>query len=73
MTKSVLILKHGGKRQGPSARTLRRANQGKRRVKIGIRATIFFVVLAIIAAVLGTSENVSIEKLQGDHHRVSGK
>jgi hypothetical protein len=68
MTRSVMIVKYGGKKGGPSARTLRRANRGKRRVKIGIRAAVFFLVVAIVTTVIGISFNSKLEKWEQEHH-----
>jgi hypothetical protein len=57
MAKSVMSPRYGSKRLSNSPRTLRRANRGKRRVKVGIRAAIFLAVLIIVGGILGISGN----------------
>jgi hypothetical protein len=70
MIKSVILLKHRGGRQGPSARALRRAVRPSR-VKMGPRVAIFFVLFALAVGWIGFSLNKKIEKWEQEHHRVS--
>jgi hypothetical protein len=62
MAKSVMSARHGSKMLSDSARTLRRANRGESRVKIGIRAAIFLAALIIIGGALGISGNQNDER-----------
>jgi len=70
MTKSVMSPRYGSKRLGNSARTLRRANRGRRRVKIGIRVAIFLAVLIIVGGVIGISGNQSDERKRPEYNSV---
>ena len=61
MIKSVTILKHRGGRQGPSARTLRRAVRPARG-RIGLRVVVFLVVLSLVVGAVGISLNLNLER-----------
>jgi len=66
MIKSVTNVKQRGGRQGPSARTLRRAVRPSR-VKMGPRVAIFFVIFALVVGWIGNSLNQKIEKWEHEH------
>jgi hypothetical protein len=67
MIKSVMILKFRRGRQGPSARTLRRALRPSR-VKMGPRVAIFLVLLALLVGWIGISLNLKFEAWERHHH-----
>jgi len=66
MIKSVTIVKQRGGKQGPSARTLRRAIRPSR-VKMGPRVAIFFLIFALVVGWIGNSVNQKLEKWERDH------
>jgi LytS/YehU family sensor histidine kinase len=73
MMRSVMSVKYGGRRGGPNARTWRRANRGKRRVKIGVRAALFFLVVTIATGIIGISLNLKLEKSERTRHAATEK
>jgi hypothetical protein len=70
MIKSVTILKYRGGRQGPSARTLRRAIRPSR-VKVGPRVAIFLIIFTLLLGWVGISLNQKFEKWEHEHHSAS--
>ena len=68
MIKSVMILKYRRGKQGPSARTLRRAIRPSR-IKIGPRVAIFLILFALVVGWIGISINLKFEAWE--HHRHS--
>lgn len=66
MIKSVTILKHRGGRQGPSARTLRRAMRPARG-RIGLRVAVFLILLSLMVGAIGISLNLKLERWEREH------
>ena len=66
MIKSVMILKQQRGRQGPSARTLRRAMRPSR-VRVGVRVVIFLILLSLVVGAIGISLNLKFEKWEREH------
>jgi hypothetical protein len=66
MIKSVMILKYRRGRQGPSARTLRRAMRPSR-VRVGVRVVIFLILLSLVVGAIGISLNLKFEKWEREH------
>ena len=67
MIKSVMILKYRRGKQGPSARTLRRAIRPSR-IKIGPRVAVFLIMLSLAVGWIGISLNLKFEKWEREHH-----
>ena len=66
MIKSVMILKRGRGRQGPSLRTLRRAMRPVR-ARVGLRVVIFLILLSLAVGVIGISLNLKFEAWEREH------
>ena len=66
MIKSVMILKHRPGRQGPSARTLRRALRPARG-RIGLWAVVFLILLSLVVGAVGISLNLKLETWERAH------
>lgn len=66
MIKSVMILKYRRGKQGPSARTLRRAIRPAR-VKVSLRVVIFLILLTLVVGAAGISLNLKFEKWEREH------
>jgi hypothetical protein len=66
MIKSVMILKHRPGRQGPSARTLRRALRPARG-RIGFWAVVFLILLSLVVGAVGISLNLKLETWERAH------
>jgi len=72
MVKPLVIVKCRHGPQGPSARSLRRAIRPSR-VKVGFRVVVFLIALAVVGGVIGMSVNANLEKLEHEHHNISGR
>ncbi|HEY2009361.1 MAG TPA: hypothetical protein VGH23_10255 [Rhizomicrobium sp.] len=70
MIKSVMILKHRPGRQGPSARTLRRAMRPARG-RIGLWAMVFLILLSLVVGAVGISLNLKLERWEREHPAAS--
>ena len=70
MIKLVTIVKHRGGRQGPSARTLRRAIRPLRG-RVGKRVVVFLILLSLVLATIGIWLDLRIEKWEHEHHALS--
>jgi hypothetical protein len=66
MIKSVMILKQQRGRQGPSARTLRRAIRPSR-VKVGFRVVVFLILVSLGVGAIAISLNLKLEKWEREH------
>jgi hypothetical protein len=66
MIKSILILKHRRGRQGPSARSLRRAIRPARG-RVGWRVVIFLILLSLAVGMIGISLNLKLERWEREH------
>ena len=66
MIKSVMILKHRPGRQGPSARTLRRAIRPARG-RAGFRVVVFLILLSLVVGAIGISLNLNLERWEREH------
>jgi hypothetical protein len=71
MIKSVIILKYRSGRQGPSARTLRRAIRPARG-KVGFRVVVFLILLTLVVGWAGISLNLKFEAWERHHHVTGG-
>ena len=70
MIKSVMILKQQRGRQGPSARTLRRAIRPSR-VKVGLRVVVFLILVSLGIGAIAISLNLKLEKWEREHPLLS--
>ncbi|HVW74558.1 MAG TPA: hypothetical protein VHC39_13035 [Rhizomicrobium sp.] len=66
MIKSVMILKRGRGRQGPSLRTLRRAMRPVRG-RMGWRVLIFLILLTLVVGAIGITLNLKLEAWEREH------
>jgi hypothetical protein len=67
MIKLVTIVKHRGGRQGPSARTLRRAIRPLRG-RVGKRVVVFLILLSLVLATIGIWLDLRVEQWEHEHH-----
>jgi hypothetical protein len=69
--KTVTTIKYRRGRQGPSARSLRRAI-GRSRVRIGPRVALVLLAFFLLVGAIGVCINMEIEKLEREYHAHKG-
>jgi hypothetical protein len=69
--KTVTTIKYRRGRQGPSARSLRRALR-RSRVRMGVRVALLLLAFFLLVGAIGISINMKIEQLERDHHAHKG-